>query len=79
MAEHGLLCATCTRQTLHRREEPSHVLWAILTLFSCGEFWSVQCVNGPAFQVQVKPDDSTSVLECRLYERATRGKCFVRF
>jgi ribosomal protein L37AE/L43A len=38
MAEHGLLCATCDRQTLHRQGEPSHVLWAILTLFSCGLF-----------------------------------------
>lgn len=31
-------CETCGRQTLHRRREPNHVLWAILTIFSCGLF-----------------------------------------
>jgi hypothetical protein len=45
MAERGLGCATCGRQTLHRQREPNHVLWAILTLFSCGFFGIVWIID----------------------------------
>src|SRR5262245_3827061 len=38
MAERGMDCATCGRQTLHRRVNSNDVLWALLTCLSCGLF-----------------------------------------
>lgn len=45
MAERGLPCATCGKQTLHRQRAPNHILWAILTLFSCGIFGVVWVID----------------------------------
>lgn len=40
MAESGAYCLHCQAQRLYRREEPNHILHAIITLFTCG-LWAV--------------------------------------
>lgn len=50
MAERGLPCESCGRQTLHKRREPNHILWAILTLFSCGFFAIVWIIDSATSQ-----------------------------
>lgn len=43
-------CAACGRPTLHQRNAPSHILHAIITLFTFGLWvvvWILACFRGP--------------------------------
>lgn len=41
MAEQGLMCASCQKQTLHRRQEPNHILHFLVGALTCGFWWIV--------------------------------------
>jgi hypothetical protein len=43
-------------------------------------YWSVRCVNGRSYQVQIKPNatGSTSIMDCDLLKAVANVSCFVK-
>jgi hypothetical protein len=42
-------------------------------------FWSLSCRGGIEWQVMLKPDGSTRLLECKVLKAVNGGTCFTKF
>ena len=42
-------------------------------------FWNVMCKNGRSYSIEVHPDGSNNVVECRLVKMFHLSECFEKF